>query len=180
MATLPAFRTWVAGEVVTAAFMNSNIRDGGNYFLAQPLASLRQNVVQSVPNNAWTAITFDTEDLDTDNGHSTSTNTSRYVAATAGWHLCTYDLSFVGNVTGRRGGRMRMNGADTGVGFGMGRVLMNTSSAFDAAVCGSGLLQFNGTTDYVELMGFQDSGGALNTNIAVDAAPRLLVFWIHT
>jgi hypothetical protein len=63
MATLPVYRTWTPGEVVTAAYFNTNTRDPGNFWLARPLGILRQATPQSLPNATWTAVIQDTEDL---------------------------------------------------------------------------------------------------------------------
>ncbi len=178
MATVPVMRTWVAGELVTAAYMNANIRDAGNFVRARPMAILRQAAAQSVPNGAWTAILMDTEDLDRDAGHSTSSNTSRYVGKTPGYYMFPYTLPFTATATGARGARIRVNGADSAT-TGCGRSTTN-GTAVDTALCGVGFTYLNGSTDYAELVGYQNSGGALNTAILTEGTPRLQALWISS
>jgi hypothetical protein len=86
VATLPSPRTWTASEQVTAAKLNTDLRDNFNFYKAPPLARLRKSGNQSIPAGAITAVTWDQEILDRDAGHSTTTNTSRYTAQTAGYY----------------------------------------------------------------------------------------------
>lgn len=179
MATVPVMRTWVAGELVTAAFMNSNIRDLGNFTLARPMAVLRQAAAQSIPNITWTGVLLDTEDLDRDAGHSTSSNTSRYVGKTPGWYLAPYTMCYAANATGSRWARIRTNGTDA-VATTPGRDSRPSAGAVDTSMSGVGFVYLNGTTDYVELVVFQSSGGALNAYVASDASPRLAMLWVSS
>lgn len=164
MATLPAFRTWVAGEIVTAAFMNTNIRDPGNFFLSWPVFEGRQTAGQSIPNGTPTALLFDAEDIDTDNGHSTSVNTSRYTPVTAGRFQISGGFTFVANATGVRNCDLWKNGASINAG----------SASYPAN--GANIARYpvrtmtmtaNGTTDFFELAAFQSSGGALLTDVSL-------------
>ncbi len=179
MASVPVFRTWVAGEVVTAAYLNTNVRDSGNFFLAKPIAELRQSVAQSIANfPTATAVTFDLEDIDNDSGHSTSSNTSRYTAQTPGRFQLSGGIAFAGNATGRRWACWYLNGS----------VLTGSQTTF-AASTGSDIaiaartktVLLNGTTDYVELIAQQDSGGALNTYVGSSQAQSgLVVRWLNS
>ena len=175
MAVIPVPATFVAGLAPPEADLNS-LRNGINFALSPPLAELRQTVTQSLPNAGWTALTFDTEIIDTDGGHSTATNTSRYVVQTAGWYLLTAGVSFAASATGGRGLRFAKNGAAQG----FGRVFtapspmyasdLNTSKRFLCAV-----------GDYLEVQAFQNSGAALNTNyVANDSGSFMEVQFIHT
>lgn len=179
MATVPVMRTWVAGELVTAAYMNSNIRDLGNFTLARPMAVLRQAAAQSIPNAAWTAVLMDTEDLDRDAGHSTSSNTSRYVGKTPGWHMAVYTMTWSPNATGARWSRMRNNGTDA-IATVPGRDARLSAGTVDTSMSGSGFVYLNGSTDYAELVAYQGSGGALNSYVASDSCPRLAMLWVSS
>lgn len=171
MATLPVFRTWVAGEIVTAAYMNTNIRDAGNFFVSWPVAELRQTIVQSVPNGG-AALLFDVEDIDTDNGHSTSVNTSRYTAQTPGRFQFSGGVVFAANTAGRKGTWWLQNGSGVNgssvVGPSAAALTLATSSRVRTML-------LNGTTDYVELFGYQESGGALNTAVSTFDQPSMSV-----
>ncbi|MFI6737434.1 hypothetical protein ACIBI9_31300 [Nonomuraea sp. NPDC050451] len=93
MAVLPNPRTWTVGELLTAAKLNTDLRDGLNFLLAtKPLCKLKLSAgvnlsSQDIP---WSA-----EDIDRDNGHSTVTNTTRYTAQTAGWYSAIAAIEWV-------------------------------------------------------------------------------------
>jgi hypothetical protein len=180
MASIPVFITWVTSQVVTAAQMNSNIRDAGNFFLSWPVAELRQTVAQSLTSGSGAAITLDTEDVDTDNGHSTVTNTSRYTPQTQGRFQHSGGIGYVSSSAGARYAYWSINGSAINAGMhnynagttGVLRITAPTLTSF-----------FNGSTDYLELFGLQSSGGALNTDIttgALGGQPRMSVRMIGT
>lgn len=163
MATIPSFRTWVTGEVVTAAFMNSNIRDAGNFFLSWPVFEGRQTVAQSLANGSGIAILFDTEDVDTDSGHSTVTNTSRYTPQTQGRFQHAGGVGYASSATGSRWAywginAVALNGSSQSIPGNVARLTAATMTSV-----------FNGTTDYLELFGLQNTGGALNTDVGTGA-----------
>ncbi len=177
MTTIPVYRTWVAGEIVTAAELNSNIRDAGNFFLARPMALLRQTVAQSIPNNTNTPITFDTEDLDRDSGHSTSSNTSRYTSPTQGYFFQTGGGSTAASATGQRGVGWRQNGG----GVNPVQTFMNTTAAGGwSGPAVPEIFFYNGTTDYTELYVFQNSGGALNTLVTAGGQAVASIFFLSS
>jgi hypothetical protein len=181
VATVPTPSTQTAGTVVPAATINSQ----GNLatYLAgrtesggarKPLCRMRQTVAQSLTSGADTAITFDTEDVDYDNGHSTTTNTSRYTAGTAGWYAAYGIVAFAANATGDRVVQLRING--TTLVPGRAHTLTNTVASAVYANSASWLVFLN-AGDYVELIGTQISGGALNTSVASSAVSVLAVEW---
>lgn len=160
MATIPSFITFSAGSILTAAQIN-NFSTAGNFFLSWPVAELRQTIAQSLTTGSGIAILFDTEDIDTDNGHSTVTNTSRYTPQTQGRLQYSGGIGYATNATGSRFAFWTINGAAinggmavTGSVGGVYRILAPTASSF-----------FNGTTDFLELFGLQSSGGALSTDV---------------
>jgi hypothetical protein len=75
--------TAVAGDVLTAAFWNSNVRDNSNFLYKPPMARVGNTAnISSYTNN--TDITWNTETYDTDAMHDISTNTARITINTAG------------------------------------------------------------------------------------------------
>lgn len=160
MATIPSFRTWVAGEIVTAAYMNTNIRDAGNFFLSWPVCETRQGAAQSLPNNTLTNILFDTNDIDTDGGHSTSVNTDRYVGKTAGRFQVSGGVGYAAGVGTWRVAEIQKNGAAINIGS---HIAIPNSGTTHRMPTRTLTLSLNGTTDYVTIVAFQNSGGALNT-----------------
>lgn len=122
-----------------------------------PICILRASAIQAVANNG-AALTWNTEDVDTAGIHSTSVNPTRITPNIAGYWQFTATTQFASNTTGRRGAGIRKNGTDVHYG---------TITAAGTGVQGSTatvMLQMNGSTDYVESWGFQESGGSINTH----------------
>lgn len=175
MATVPSFRTWVTGELVTASYMNTNIRDAGNFFTAFPLCELRQTVVQSCATGANTPINFDTEDIDSDGAHSTVTNTSRYTAQTAGWHRISGGVGITGNATGARQVAIFKNG-----GVNPGSAQWLNPGAVTAAISARSKCISLVVGDFIEIVMFQTSGGALNTVVTSnDGQSNMSAQWVR-
>lgn len=162
MATLPVFRTWVAGEIITAAYMNTNIRDAGNFFLSWPVFEGRQTVAQSMASGSISLILYDIEDIDTDNGHSTVTNTDRYTPQTAGRFQLGGKVSFAANATSFRQALLLKNNAQVGGGD---NVLPPVSGVSHRMNTPTMTLYANGSGDYFQIGAGQSTGGALNTSV---------------
>lgn len=158
MTAVPATRTWVAGEVVTDTHFNTNIRDVLNFLLARPIFKGYQTVSQNVATATFTAVTLDSEMVDSAGGHSTVSNTSRYTGVYAGWYDKGGGAAFAANATGRRLARTTVNGA-----------VVNGSASGTPA--GASIIPFAYRADRVFLnvgdiledLVFQDSGGTLAT-----------------
>ncbi|MFB7171079.1 hypothetical protein ACFCYM_09690 [Streptomyces sp. NPDC056254] len=154
-----------AGQTIDADFLTRLERP--------PIAVLKQTVSQSIPNATWGIITFDTEDVDTYGGHSTSVNTSRYTCQFAGWYRVGGRAAFAANATGSRGARVHINanyipGAATLTGAGTLSGIPQTDH----------ILYLN-VGDYVEIAGGHNSGGALSTAVTFESASMMYVEWIH-
>lgn len=133
------------------------------------MAVLRSSTTQSVNSASSTALTLDVEDIDSDGGHSLVTNTSRYTAQTAGWYLITaYCPIAVSANAGTCQIEIRVNGAG---------ISLSTSPHITASVSthlSTATMYFlNGSTDFVEIFAFQNTGAALN----VGGQTRLCVEW---
>lgn len=175
MATVPSYRTWAAAEVVTAAMLNSNVRDTGQYWVSQrPLARLRQSVAQSLTTASFAPVLYDVEDVDRDGSHSTVSNTDRFTAVTAGWHLCTGGVGFASNATGLRAVRWTVGGSAV-VG---GGVQQPASAAQVMHMAARPILTFLNVGDILRLEARQDSGGALLTTVGSENASSMDVIWI--
>lgn len=170
MTTVPNPRTWVVGEVVTAAKMNE-VRDAFNFLLSPPLFELTHSAIISPATSTQAVMPMDTEIIDRDGGHSTSVNNSRYTSQTAGYYLVSGAVAFVSNGTGKRELTILVNGATETYpssipGLAAGFTGLTTSGRIYLAV-----------SDYVELYVWQNSGGALNTN-TTKGGPRFGGHWI--
>ena len=82
-------RTWITGELVTAALMNTHLRDNLDYLYDGNNIGARvyNSANISIPDSTYYVLPFDSERYDTDNIHSTVTNTGRLTAQTAGKYL---------------------------------------------------------------------------------------------
>lgn len=170
---------WIAnnGLYASAAGLQAGVGDPLNFLLSPPLCVLRQTTTQSIPTGAFTSLLFQTEDADTDNMHSTSTNTSRLTAVTAGWYQLSGQVGHgTASIMGRRGCLWAVNGT-----------AKNGSQALTTAVgTGSGgtvqvattMLVFLNVGDYVELQAYQDTGAALSTNVTTTAQSSVSALWV--
>lgn len=159
MATVPNPRTWTVGELLTASKLNTDLRDGMNFLLSPPRTLLHKTASQSVNNTTWTVLTWNSEQYDNDGGHSNSTNNSRYTAQTAGWFTFTANILWASS--GERGARFLKNGS----GNPFGEAVIN---GYAVHITGWTLLSVN---DYVEVMGYQNSGGSLLQAESLDSSP---------
>jgi hypothetical protein len=158
---------------------NAYIRDPIRFLLNPPLARLRSGAAQSLTNSTWTSLNLNTEEVDKDpsgaGGHDNVTNNSRFTAVYAGWYRVSGKAGiWPANTTGRRGVRYAVNGVAV---IASKILLQGAASSAGDTPCASTLLFLN-VGDYVEVQGFQESGGALNCGSAtVDDNTHLTVKW---
>lgn len=154
----------VDGGIVSAAW-GDQITDAINLLLNPPIFEGRQTVAQTLTTGSGTAITLDAEDLDNYNGHSPSSNTSRYVIPLTGRYQLSGGVGFTPNGTGTRAAYWCKNGifilgSKQEIGTAAGsviRILANTMTVLLNA------------GDYIELFGLQGSGANLTTDVANSA-----------
>ncbi|MEU5426827.1 hypothetical protein AB0H73_14655 [Streptomyces olivoreticuli] len=171
--TVPTSASVAPGQFITGALWNAQVKALNDYLTAPPVFSGYQTTAQSISNATFTSFTLDTEVVDSDGGHSTSTNTSRYIATVAGTYLVVGTAGWSGATTGYRRCRITLNGGVV-PGAAVG------ADATNAVLCGQCVVTvvvMNGTTDYVEVQGQQSSGGALAAYNA-DFAPSMRVYWL--
>ena len=171
--TVPVAVTEVPGNFNTSALFNAQVGALNNFALGPPVFRGYQASSQSAANATWVSVAMDTETLDSDGGHSTVTNNSRYTPTVPGTYLVIGTAAFAGSATTQRAARLGMNGSTiigAAVAGGSGAAWW-CATAMDLVVC-------NGTTDYVELQARQDSGGTLSTYTGTDFNSALRVFWV--
>jgi hypothetical protein len=119
---------------------------------------------ESIPNTTSTVLTFDSEQYDTDNIHSTVTNTSRLTANHSGKYVIT------GSVQWHTGGAsagdifVRLNGTTYLTGGQEPNATVydsETSTIYNLSV-----------NDYVELQAYQASGGSVNIDALSNYSPQ--------
>lgn len=174
MAIIPTVPTEVPGNFNTAALWNANVLGGLNYLLSPVRFKGYSSAAQAIASatSPSTLLTLDTEIVDTDGGHSTVTNTSRYTAQTAGFYYVSGSVCF--NATSSSGSRtlnIFLNGAGiTGAG-----IQAAPSPANGASVFTSTLVQMN-VGDYVELACWQNSGSSIGTATTNSLATTMNLF----
>lgn len=132
---------------------------GGSTFVG---ASVSRTTAQSLSNDTWTTITFDTEQYDTNAFHSTSTNTGRMTIPSGkdGKYLFTCTGYFNNSSTsGSRLIKLIKNGAELSNAYGSWVPAAGTRTH-----CVVTIVLNLVATDYIEVQMLQNSGGSLNTD----------------
>lgn len=165
MATKPSVALAAIGQKISATLWNNGVYRVWNFLdVTKPVCLAYQTATQSLTTSTFTAITMDSEVIDTDGQHSTSTNTSRIVIGnTLGWYRVSGAVAYAGSGAGN-GRRVRLlaNGGASGVIGGHGSIAPG-GTGFTMCYLAPVLVQATLSTDYIELQGWQDSGGALLT-----------------
>jgi hypothetical protein len=126
-------------------------------------ASVYNSAAQTIANNTYTALTFDTEQFDTNTFHSTATNTSRFTipAGYAGKYLINGQVLADSNATGKRNFYFYINGV---------AYLFTTTvqgSTIEPSLTASWVANL-AVADYVELFYFQNSGASRTVDTRID------------
>jgi hypothetical protein len=160
VATIPTVPTEVPGNFNTSALWNANILGGLNYLFAPVRFKAYSSAAQSfTTGTSAVPITLDTEIVDSDGGHSTVTNTSRYTCQTAGLYFATGSACWATSGTGTRTLQFLLNGAAI-----QGSAIQAAAtSSNNGSVCCTCFVQL-AVGDYIELAGWQNSGGTLATS----------------
>lgn len=154
--TTPA--TWSVGESPTAAKLNTHVRDNLSWLHdSAPAVRLYASGAQTISNDSWTAISFDSELVDNDSMHSGGTPT-RITFTTAGVYAIQATAPFfaIGSPVGL-GVRISTNA----LGPVFETIGIGCSQDFNGPSI-SGIVPFN-AADYMELEVWQNSGGNLDT-----------------
>ncbi len=165
-------RTWVTGEIVTAAHLNQDVRDNTGFLFTPPSVRAFKAADQTgIADTTDTAVVLDSEDFDTDTMHDTATNNTRLTFTTAGKYMVGAAARWDGNITGGRIIGIRDAGStfrvrDGGVALG-GDFLRQSVSQLDSYAA----------TDYVEAVLRQNSGGTRSI-VAEDGMPNAWAVWV--
>ena len=149
-----------SGTVINKAWLEAAILDPvDNAIVGGIGVSVYHNTQQSIPSAAYTALLFNTESFDTDDFHSTVTNTDRLTVPSgkAGVYLITAYVYFAFNTMGYRSIAITKN--------------INATSYWHALPMSGTIptiLQATTTLslvadDYISVLAYQSSGAALNT-----------------
>ena len=156
----------------TFAAVDANTLDDGIYAAhLMPAVRAYHNTNQSINNTTLTALALNSERFDQAGGaastqHDTSSNNSRLTCRFAGIYDIRGLAEFANNSTGARELVIRLNGVDE-----IGSVLVMTAVGFVTLLSVSAHWAM-AVNDYVELMAYQSSGGALNVVSTAKRSPE--------
>lgn len=101
MATVPTPLDATAGTKISASTFDSGVRDVFDFLLDTPHCEVHDNAGITLVNATATLMLYDTESNDTDNMHSTVSNTGRIVFNTVGrWDLNIFSTVPAATYTG--------------------------------------------------------------------------------
>jgi len=129
----------------------------------QPRCAAFNTSTQSINSATFTALTFDSEDLDVGSMHSTVSNTDRFTVPTGGGglYLFTAFTNFSVSATGQIGLVFELNGTT--------QIGPFTTIPNNATVAGGievSFLAVLAAADYIRILAYQSSGGALSVGNA--------------
>lgn len=149
--------TRATGDLITAAIWNADIVDN-LVFLGKAARVYNSGSSQALSNNTFTAIAFNAESYDTDAIHDNASNNTRLTCKTAGKYQIYGRVVFAGSTVNQRAARIRLNNSGdldyderNGASSGTELTPVSVFTEYQLAV-----------NDYVELLGWQNSGGNLD------------------
>jgi hypothetical protein len=166
-------RTWVAGEVNTAAQFNQDVRDNFSALLNKPRSRVVNSAAQSPATATNVDCIYDTTIYDND---SMVTGSPSLTINTTGLYFLTNRIQYASNATGRRILYLGVNGASL--------VRAESSPAFASAWGASnGYFAYCVATDTIKGITFQTSGAGLSTsspgnNDGIVSGYAMAVNWI--
>ena len=167
---------WNVDIAYNVAWLGSNVVGSGLALAGRPSVLAVETSDQSIPNNTITAVTFnDTELYDVQSQHDTTANTSRITCgATANIGLYHFHASglWASNATGQRYAALRLNGTTE-----LYRVGTSSNAATAMGWSVSGYYRLTAITDYMEVVVFQNSGGALALSASV-LSSKFAALWV--
>lgn len=164
---IPTVTTLVAGDKFTAT-RHAEIRTLLSFLLNPPECIATNVASTSYSTGSRAIVPLATEDVDTGPSydgamHSTSTNNSRVIATTAGRYRLKGRMAWTANNTGRRLLDITKN---TGGTFAAGSVVLSGSASWTPTSADACYVEAEceldlAANDYVEMWGYQSSGGNL-------------------
>jgi hypothetical protein len=168
--------TEVPGNYNTAALFAAATKAVGDWQINVPRFKGYSGTGQAIgTGTTFVSVTLDSEYLDTEGGHSTVTNTSRYTCQVAGWYWTWGTMNFPTSATGNRSLQLAVNGT----GYPGSTVLLAAPSGNSWIGVTGGLVQL-AVNDYLELQAWQTSGGSLTTTVISGIQPTLSAVWVSS
>lgn len=158
--TLPTMPSWSTGQELTSSLMNE-ITAYAQFWSSPPMFRMYQANAQSIANTTFTQIMCDTAQWDTDSGRSAVSPYSYTVPFAGRWELSGI-AGFASNGTGARYALFYQNGSAV-------TTTQVDEESVSAAGSTSDIAMVTCTVacnvgDVLALYGYQNSGGALNSD----------------
>lgn len=159
----------IAGNLTTSLYVVGDaiglVCDGSNWQIVAdarryPGCVVIRSTTQSLTTATPTKINFDAETIDAWGMHDTVTNNTRITVPRAGRYWVSGRVAFAANATGQRRAYIGLNGS--AIRYTRGQ---STDASTDYMQEIGELLDL-AAGDYVELLGYQSSGGNLNVSVA--------------
>jgi hypothetical protein len=156
-----------SGTYLPMSFYTNNtlamqITTAGNILVAStaaPAFSAYCNAIQSIANNTQTKLQFNVEQFDTNSNYDTTNY--RFTPTVAGYYQVSGSYSWQNVINGYGSLSLYKNGSNyVQLSFGAANGATNQYLAHN----GGCLIYLNGSTDYIELYGYQVTGASQNTN----------------
>ena len=156
--------------------MNGHVRDNLSFLYTPPMCRVYNSANISVNDATVTALTFDSERFDTDTMHSTSSNTGRITATSAG----KYILGFGGSLASAADynfvqSRIRRAGTTNIAAQGMQHNVITIDPNWSLVT----LWSF-AAAEYGEAVVYQDNtaAAARNVEVVADRSPEFWASWV--
>ena len=159
---------FLSGTSASVKFSN-NILKTETSFGALPSARAYHDANQSIDNTTATTLAFNSERFDTDTIHDLVTNNSRLTCNKAGIYLISANVQWASGAGSIRILTIVLNGttliaAASNFVSGAAVVTQSVSTVYSLSA-----------TDYIEVQGYQDSGGALNVLATGNYSPEFMM-----
>lgn len=170
MGTVPSPPTFAAGEKVGVAAKLNQFSAAVAFWATPPQCYAYHSAAQTLTTATWTLINLTSEVYDIvqsgdSPSHDTSTNPARLYFRTAGKYELAAQMQFASNATGLRAAEVRLNSGGTHGGTLLTTAVSSpTSGGVTSVTLPTTVLDYN-AGDYVELYGYQASGGNLATSV---------------
>jgi hypothetical protein len=169
MATVPVPAQVAPGAFITAALWNANVYAALLFMLAPVRFKAYSSTAQTIVSGTTaTPLTLDTELYDSDAGHSTVTNTSRFTVQTAGLYHVTGAMTWASNSTATRTITVLLNGSVVA-----GSMVQSMPSATNGTTVMTTTDVQAAVGDYIEIGGWHNVGTAGTTTLATTAGGNL-------
>lgn len=174
---VPVPRTFVVGEVETAAYLNASVRDTSNFLLGIPIATVYQTAAQLLTSGSPSPVSFDSTAVDTYGGHSNTVNPSRYTAQVAGWYMIGGAAPMAGS-TGGTNRKIQVYYNGTGIAYATSELPPPSSPAIAVVPALSPTILYLNVGDFVSIYASADTTSVSVTPNTGNEA-YMTVIWIH-